>query len=183
MKSPESFIVTPKERRYKSAIEVGNVKLETVTSIENAKDVSMEAIVVALPLNYEGEIEVGDDLIIHHNIFRDYYNQHGNLTHSRAFLHDGLYHAIPEEVFCYKKGDEWKPCPNVCLVLPLTEDDISLLEGVFLPHTGTIYLSNTHKGKSPIGFTPESEYEVWIDNVMYYKMRDIDICLYDRFEV
>ena len=60
MQSPESFIVTPKEKKYKSGKKFGDVEFETVTSIENAKDVSKEAIVVALPLNYDGEIEVGD---------------------------------------------------------------------------------------------------------------------------
>jgi len=182
MRSPESFIVSPRNRKYKKGIQVGTVEFETVTSIENAKDVSQEAIVVAVPLNYNGEIEVGDDLIIHHNIFRDYYDQTGTMKHSRAFLFDNLYTAIPEEVFLYKKDGKWKPNLNFCFVTPILEDEISILEGGVLPHTGTIYLSNTHKCKSPIGFTPESEYEVWVDGKMYYKMSDNDICLYDRFE-
>jgi hypothetical protein len=183
MQSPESFIVTPKEKKYKSGKKIGDVVFETVTSIENAKDVSKEAIVVALPLNYTGEIEVGDELIIHHNIFRDYYGHSGKMKHSRAFLYDDFYTAIPEEVFLYKKNGEWKPNDGFCFIEPIEEDSISILEGGFLPFTGTVWLSNTHKTKKPIGFTPESEYEVWIGDKLYYRMRDVDVCIYDRFEV
>jgi len=183
MQSPDSFIVTPKEKKYNSGKKIGEVIFDTVTSIENAKDVSKEAIVVSLPLNYEGEVEVGDEVIIHHNIFRDYYDQNGNMKHSRAYLYDDFYTAIPEELFLYKKNGKWKANLDFCFIEPLEEDSISILEGGFLPHTGNVYLSNTHKPKSPIGFTPESEYEVYIDGKLYYKMSDRDVCIYDRFEI
>lgn len=182
MQAPQSFIVTPKNRRYKEGKKMGDVVFETVTSIEDAKDVSKEAIVVAVPLNYNGEIEVGDEVIIHHNIFRVYYNQHGKMTYSRAYLYEDYYHAISEEVFLYKKNGEWKANENFCFVEPITEDNISLLEGQDLPHSGTIAISNEHPVGMGIGFTPESEYEVWVDGKMYFRMRDIDICVYERFE-
>lgn len=183
MQSPESFIVIPKESKYNSGKKFGDIEFETVSGIENAKDVSKSAIVVATPFNYDGEIEIGDEVIIHHNIFRDYYDQKGKMKHSRAFLYDDFYTVIPEELFLYRKNGEWKPNLNFCFVEPIEEDSISVLDGVHLPYTGTIFLSNTHKVKSPIGFTPESEYEVWIDDKLYYRMRDVDVCIYDRFEI
>ena len=183
MQSPESFIVKPKNKKYKLGKKFGNVEFETVTSIENAKDVSKEAIIVALPLNYQGDIKIGDEVIVHHNIFRDYYDQRGVMKHSRAFLYDNLYTVIPEELFLYKKDKKWKPNLNFCFVEPLEEDNISILEGGFLPHTGKIWLSNTHQVNEPVGFTPESEYEVWIDDRLYYRMRDCDVCIYNRFEL
>lgn len=182
MRSPDSFIVTPKYGKYKEGITFGDVVFDTVASIENAKDVSKEAVVVAVPLNYKGEIEVGDEVIIHHNIFRDYYNQMGKTKHSRAFLYDDFYTAIPEELFLYRKNGEWKANGDFCIVEPIEEDTISILEGGKLPHTGKIVISNTHKVSKPVGFTPESEYEIWIDGKLYYRMKDIDICVYDRFD-
>ncbi|WZE63607.1 co-chaperonin GroES [Maribacter phage Panino] len=181
MRSPDSFIVTPKYKKYKSGKIIGGVEFETVTSIENAKDVSKEGIVVNIPLNYNGEIEIGDDVIIHHNIFRDYFNQAGKMKHSRAYLYDDLYTAVPEEIFLYKKQGQWKAFGDTCIVKPIEENSDSILEGVSLEHTGTIHISNIHKTDSIIGFTPESEYELWLDDVLYYKMRDIDICIYERF--
>lgn len=183
MKAPQSFLVTPKDKKYKQGKQMGDKVFGTVTSVEDAKDVSKEAIVVAIPLNYKGEIEVGDEVIIHHNIFRSYYNQRGKLTFSRAYLYDDLYHAIPEEVFLYKKNGKWKPNLDFCFVKPILKDDLSVLKGKELPHTGTVEFSNTHPLGETIGFTPESEYEVWVDDTMYYRMRDIDICVYERFSI
>lgn len=182
MQAPQSFIVTPKHKRYKSGKKIGDKVFETVTSIEDAKDVSKEAIVVSLPLNYKGEIEVGDEVIIHHNIFRIYFDQKGKMKYSRAYLYDNLFHAIPEEVFLYKKDGKWKANDEFCFIKPITEDNISLLKGQELPHTGTVFASNEHPVGMQIGFTPESEYEVWVDGELYFRMRNLDVCVYDRFE-
>lgn len=177
MQAPQSFIVSPKHRRYKEAKEMGGVKFERVSSIEDAKDVSKEAIVVALPMNYTGEIEVGDEVIIHHNIFRSYYNVEGKLKQSRAHLYDEYFQVIPEELFLYRKNGEWKANDDFCFVTPITVDKDSVL-AQDLEHTGVIWASNEHKEGTRIGFTPESEYEVWVDGLLLYRMRNIDICLY-----
>lgn len=177
MQAPQSFIVTPKHRRYKEGKKMGNVVFETVTSIEDAKDVSKEAIVIAVPMNYDGDIEVGDEVIIHHNIFRSYYDVQGRMKPSRAHLYDDYFQAIPEEVFLYKKNGEWKPNIDFCFVAPIEVDEDSLLEQK-LEHTGVVWASNEHKEGTRIGFTPESEYEVWVDGLLLYRMRNSDICLY-----
>lgn len=183
MRSPLDFLVTPKHKKYNSTTQIGNVEFTKAVSIENAKDVSKEGVVLAVPHNYNGIIEIGDEVLLHHNIFRDYYDQSGHFKHSRAHIYDGMYHCIEEEIFLVKKGDDWVPNMDYCIVEPVLEDTISLLDKGALAHTGNIYLSNTHKSKSPIGFTPESEYEIEIDGKFYYRMKDSDICLYERFEL
>lgn len=181
MQAPQSFIVTPKHRRYKEGKKMGDVVFETVSSVEDAKDVSKEAIVVALPMNYDGDIEVGDEVIIHHNIFRSYYDVQGKLKQSRAHLYDEYFQVIPEELFLYKKKGEWFPNEDFCFVAPITIDEDSLLEQG-LEHTGVVWASNEHKEGIRVGFTPESEYEVWVDGLLLYRMRDRDICLYIKEE-
>jgi pectate lyase len=181
MQAPQSFIVTPKFKRYKSGKQMGDKVFETVTSIEDAKDVSKEGIVIAVPLNYNGEIEVGDEVIIHHNIFRSYYDQMGKLKYSRAHLFDDYFQAIPEELFLYKKEGEWIPNIDFCFVEPVHVDEDSILDQK-LEHTGVIYVSSEHPTGMKIGFTPESEYEVFVDGNMYYRMRNIDVCVYIREE-
>jgi len=183
MRAPESFIVSPLEGRYNRGMEVDGVVFGTVTSIEDAKDVSKRAVVVSVPLNYKGEISEGDEVIVHHNIFRSYYNQQSKLTNSRAHLYDDLYQVIPEELFLYRKNDRWIPNLDFCFVKPVDRDNISKLSGLKLPHTGIVVYSNKHKTKDPIGFTPESEYEVVIDDEILYRMRDCDVSIYDRFTV
>lgn len=177
MKAPKSFIVTPAEDRYaktKSGL--------SISTTENAKNVSKRAWVVALPHNYHGPIEVGDEVLVHHNIFREYLDMQGRLQRSRAYLYDELYHAIPEEIFLYHQEGAWHAHLDYCYIEPILVDDISELDKGDLQHTGTIFLSNMHKTGDPIGFTPESEYEIWIDGKLYYRMRDKDVCLYERFE-
>lgn len=127
MQAPHSFIVRPKSKRYKTTT-IAGVELDTSTSIEDAKDVSKEGIVVAVPLTYKGDIEVGDEVLIHHNIFREYYDQNGNIKYSRAFLYDDLFTAIPEELFLYKKDGKWHPHLDYCFVKPIHEDTLSLLD-------------------------------------------------------
>lgn len=177
MQAPQSFIVTPKHRRYKHGRKMGDVVFETVSSIEDAKDVSKEAIVVSVPMNYTGEIEVGDEVIIHHNIFRSYYDVQGKLKVSRAHLYDDYFQVIPEELFLYKKDGQWKPNLDFCFVSPIKVSEEGLLEQE-LQHTGVVWCSSEHKEGTRIGFTPESEYEVWVDNKLLYRMRNSDICLY-----
>lgn len=177
MKAPQSFIVTPKHRRYKEGKKIGDVTLAGASSVEDAKDVSKEAIVVAVPMNYNGDIEPGDEVIVHHNIFRSYYDVTGKLKVSRAHLYDDYFQAIPEELFLYKKNGEWKPNEDFCFVAPIKVDENNLLDQE-LQHTGVVWASNEHKEGTRIGFTPDSEYEVWVDGLLLYRMRDSDICLY-----
>lgn len=177
MKAPKSFIVTPKNRRYKQGKKIGDTVLETVSSIEDAKDVSKEAIVVGLPCNYKGEIEVGDEVIVHHNIFRAYYDVNGKLKYSRAHVFEDYFQVIPEELFLYRKNGQWKAFEEFCFIEPITKDTSSTMEQK-LEHTGIVYKSNEHPEGTKIGFTPESEYEVWVDGNLYYRMRNSDVCLY-----
>lgn len=181
MTAPHSFIVKPKENRYKSPKQLGDISIDRVSSIEDAKDVSKSGIVVSLPKNYNGEIEVGDEVIIHHNIFRMYYDVKGKLKYSRAYLYENRYQVIPEELFLYKKNGEWKANEDFCFVKPIEEDTISFLKGKKLPHSGKIVISNNHPVGEEIGFTPESEYPVEVNGEVLYRMRDKDIAIYERF--
>ena len=176
MYAPFSFIVTPKgKKRYRPANEGG---FATSSSIEFAKDVNRNAIVVAVPKGYDGKIQPGDEAFIHHNVFRIYYNQQGKATNSRCFLYDDLYTVSPEELFLYKQDGVWYPHGDWCYVRPIKEDKISEFKQSRLEHTGIIVMSNEHKEGTIIGFTPESEYEVDFNGETLYRMRNIDICVY-----
>ena len=70
MNSIYDFIIKPKDNRYNNEVEVGDKKLIINASIEDHKMVSRHAIVVSTPLAYCTDIKVGDEVVIHHNIFR-----------------------------------------------------------------------------------------------------------------
>ena len=74
MKSPFYFIVEPYNgKRYDSTKEVGKKKLITSTSKEDHIASNRYATVTETPINYTGPIEIGDTLLVHHNVFK-YYN-------------------------------------------------------------------------------------------------------------
>lgn len=178
MRSPHSFIVRPKEARYKRAVDVGNGKrLEVTASIENAKDVDKRAVVVATPLIYDGPIREGDEVIIHHNIFRNYYNSKGKLTYTRAYLYDDLFYAADFEVFMYNRDGRWMPHGGYTFVSPIWEGSGEIERKQ--RHLGEVVASNVHPEGQVVGFTPESEYNISIQRgIELYRMRDEDICLY-----
>ena len=65
MQSPYSFIVTPlNNKRYDNTTNIGGIEFITSTSEENHKASNRFAEVVALPINYKGEVQVGDTLVV-----------------------------------------------------------------------------------------------------------------------
>lgn len=151
--------------------------MEVVASIENAKDVDKRAVVVAIPLMYNGPIKVGDEVICHHNIFREYLNSKGKVTFTRAHLYDNLFHAAPFEVFMYFRDGEWQAHGEFTFVEPVYEDNSVITRRK--KHTGRIVASNVHPKGQVVGFTPESEYNISIERgEELFRMKDEDICLY-----
>lgn len=182
MVSPFDFIIRPKDdTKYNREKKIGDKTLITSTSIENAKDVNRFGIVVEVPLSYNGDIKIGDEVVIHHNIFRDYYGYDGKIKHSASYLFDNLYLVDESQIYLYKGSDDsdWKTNLDYCFVKPVMQEMFSVkskknLTGVVI-HTKDDTLSNC-----TIGFTPESEYEFEIDGSILYRMRERDICI--KFE-
>ena len=74
MKSLFDFIVKPCGERYNNKVKVGDKSLIINTQIETFKSVNNIAEVVQTPLAYKTSIKKGDLIIIHHNVFRRWYN-------------------------------------------------------------------------------------------------------------
>ena len=72
MKSINNFIVTPFESRYNNKKKVGDQELIINANIESFRHISKNAVVVATPSNIKTDIRPGDEVMIHHNIFRRY---------------------------------------------------------------------------------------------------------------
>lgn len=176
MKAPRSFIVRPKDTKYVSSKDIGGVKLDVAAGIEDARGVSKNGIIVSTPLIYDGPIKEGDEVIIHHNVFRAYLNSQGKMVYTRAYIYDDLFHVIPEEVFLYKRDEQWVPHLDFCFVTPIREQDRMLQRSE--ERMGYIHLSSQHPQGQKVRFTPDSEYEIWLDDEVVYRMRDKDICAY-----
>ncbi len=77
MKSIDCFIVKPFKERYDNKVTIDGKELITNASIEDYKSISKKAVVVSTPLSFKSDIKKGDVVIIHHNIFRRFYDIRG----------------------------------------------------------------------------------------------------------
>ena len=77
MQSLYSFIIQPKNGRYTNEVGVGDKKLIINTTMDDHKFVNRVGIVKSIPLIGDTNISVGDEVIVHHNVFRRFYDIRG----------------------------------------------------------------------------------------------------------
>lgn len=185
MKSPYNFIVTPYGDNYNNTKNIGGIDVVVNTSLELAKYVNRLAVVLELPIYYDGDIQKGDIIIVHHNVFRTYYDMKGRQTKSHEFFRDNIYVLNPERVYLYKRNNEkWMAHSNYCFVKPIEKEQTNVLFSTEKEekHKGVmVYPSKRQmseygiKEGDLIGFTKDSEYEFVIDGVKFYRMMDRDV--------
>ncbi len=183
MKSLYSFIVKPLDERYDNIRKVEEKELIINTSIENHRFVSKKAAVVSTPAAYTSKIKVGDELYVHHNIFRRWYDQKDRERNSSTFFKDDLYFVSPEQIYMYNLT----PHLDYCFVKPLKNQNI-LENRKEQPNVGIMKYSNSSLealGITPgtlITFTPNSEFEFIIDGERLYCMKSNDIALTHEYQ-
>ena len=126
MKSLFDFIVEPVGERYDNKVKVGDKSLIINTQVETFKSVNNIAKVIQVPLSIKTVIKKGDLIMIHHNVFRRWYNMRGEEKNSKSYFKDNLYFVQLDQVYLYKRGDKWKSINNRCFVSPITSNDNTL---------------------------------------------------------
>jgi len=64
------FVVKPVNSRYNNIKKIGDKSLITNTENFTHKNVNRNAIVLSTPKGFDTNISVGDEIIVHHNVFR-----------------------------------------------------------------------------------------------------------------
>tara|TARA_R110001632_G_scaffold217158_1_gene345706 strand:+ start:892 stop:1488 length:597 start_codon:yes stop_codon:yes gene_type:complete len=187
MKGWDSFIVSPIRSRYDNTKKVGDVDLILNTEIFTHTNVSNNAIVVGLPKNKQTDIQIGDEVIIHHNVFRRWHDVRGNEQNSRSFFSEDKYFVGEEQLYIYKHDDEWKSLDDYCFVKPIVNDDMFSLEkekplvGI-VKYSNDILKSRGIEVGDKIGFIPNSEFEFVIDGERVYRVRTKVITIKYEYE-
>ena len=182
MNSIYDFIVTPTNERYNNKIKVGDKTLIVNSNIEDHKMVSRHATVVSVPLAYKTVIKKGDEIIIHHNIFRRWYDIRGKERNSSQYFKEDLYFCKPNQIYLHKKENNWVPFMNRCFVMPIKETD-SLLTDIEKKCVGILKIGNNDlealniNPGDLIGYTPYGEWEFVIDEERLYCMKSNDIVI------
>jgi len=183
VKSLYYFIVKPLNDRYDNTRTVAGTDLIINSSIEDHRFISKKAVVVSTPAAYTTKINIGDELYIHHNIFRRWYDQKGNERNSSTHFKDDLYFVSLEQIYMYNL----KTHLDYCFVKPLKNQSV-LENRKEQPNVGIVKYSNKSLealGITPgtlITFTPNSEFEFIIEGERLYCMKSNDIALTHEYQ-
>mgnify|MGYP003653949978 FL=1 len=182
MNSIFNFIVKPYDKRYDNEIKIGNKSLIVNTKIDDFVNISRKAIVVSTPLAYKTSINIGDEIIVHHNIFRRWYDIKGKERNSAKYFKDNLYFAQPDQVFLYKKDNKWTSFSDSCFVQPIKNNDkfntnkTQKLIGILKIGNSSLEALGINPG-DVVGFRPKREWEFAIDGELLYCMKSNDIVI------
>jgi hypothetical protein len=173
MRGIYNFIIKPKGNRYNNIKNVDDKELILNTEIFNHQYVNREAVVLQAPIVNKTQIKKGDNIIVHHNVFRRWHNIKGVEKNSRSWIKKNQYTVFQDQIFAYKRNKNWKSLEGYCFVKPIKSIDKFSVEKE-RPLIGIIkYTDNTIKDikqNDLVGFTPHSEYEFIIDGERLYRV-------------
>lgn len=184
MQSLFNFIVKPKNERYDNKKYIDGQELLLNTEISDHQYVSRVGIVTATPKSEKTEIQVNDEVILHHNVFRRWYDVRGKERNSRSYYKEDEYFVTSDQIFLYKRNGKWQAPKGFCFVKPILSNNI-LLNEKEVPLRGIIkYVDkelNDIKKEDLVGFTPSSEYEFIVDGERLYRVPTNSISIkYER---
>jgi hypothetical protein len=186
MKSLYDFIVKPLGETYDNTINIDNTKLILNNNVESFKFVNNYAEVISTPLMLETPVNVGDIILVHHNVFRRWYDIKGKQKNGRAFFVDDLYFVSIDQVYLYKNKNGFNPFGDRCFVKPIKSKNVldnekeQSLVGILKIGNSSLEALGINQGDL-VGFKPNSEFDFLINKERLYCMKSNDIVLrYER---
>jgi len=170
MQALYNFVVEPIGERYNNNKKVGDKELILNTEIFNHQYINREAEVKITPRIGCNDIDVGDKVILHHNVFRRWHNIKSKEKNSRSYFKENQYFVAPDQIFLYKKDKDWI-CPNgYCFIQPIKSNDNFDVE-TERPLIGVVkYSDGTVNVGDLVGFNPSSEFEFVVDGQRMYRV-------------
>tara|TARA_E500000331_G_scaffold214562_1_gene205757 strand:+ start:485 stop:1072 length:588 start_codon:yes stop_codon:yes gene_type:complete len=176
MQSLFDYIIST-HNRYNNTININNKKLIVNTEIteRDFQFVNRVGTVLSIPKSNNSIIKKGDEVIVHHNVFRRWYDIHQNEKNSSSFLEENKYIVPEDQIFAYKRQEKWNSLPGYCFVKPVyIKDEWALytdpnLYGELVYSNDVLKQIGVSKG-DVVGFTPNSEYEFNIEGEKLYRI-------------
>ena len=169
MKAYKDFIVSPIGERYNNSKDVDGKELILNTEVFNHQYINRNAKVIATPLLFQSPINVGDEVIIHHNVFRRWLDVKGVERNSRSYWKENKYIISEDQIYLYKRND-WIAMPKYSFIKPLKSINKFNIKKE-QPLIGIIKYSDvTFNKEELVGFTPNSEYEFIINGEKLYRV-------------
>jgi len=175
MRSVYNFVVTPIGERYNNTKKVEGGNLILNTEIYNHQFVNRVAKVISTPIIGDTDIKAGDEVIIHHNVFRRWHNVRGEEKNSRSYFDENTYFINHDQIFlvkyCASFSDlNWYTPKGYCFVKPLKAIDKFNVKSE-RPFMGIVeYSDGTVKKGDLVGYQPKTECEFIIDGERLYRV-------------
>ena len=162
----KDFIIEPIGNRYNNSVRVDEKELILNTEVFNHQYVNRKAKVIATPLLFKSPVNVGDEVIVHHNIFRRWHDVKGRERNSRSYWKEDKYIISEDQIYLYNN----KAMPGYSFVQPIKSNN-KLTSDIEQPLVGIIkYTDGTFDINTLVGFTPNSEYEFIIEGKRLYRV-------------
>jgi hypothetical protein len=173
MKGVFDFVVMPKEDRYNNTKTVEGKELILNTELQNHNFVSRIGIVITTPNPNPTGVCKGDEVILHHNVFRRFRDIRGEEKNSRSYYKNNMYFVSPDQIFAYKRMIKWIPLNGFNFVKPIKEDKMFSIN-FEKPLVGVLKykdpsLKEVEEGDL-VGFKPGAEYEFLINKEKLYRV-------------
>ena len=108
MKSLYDFIIEPIGERYNNTKKVDDKELILNTEVFNHQYINREAKVISTPNLVKTNIQPGDTVIVHHNVFRRWHDMKGVERNSRSYINEKTYAVRQDQIFLFKRDDIWQ---------------------------------------------------------------------------
>ena len=166
MNAYKDYIISPIGDRYNNSIRVGEKELVLNTEVFNHQYINRHAKIIATPLLFHSPLNVGDEVIVHHNIFRRWHDVKGRERNSRSYWKENKYIISEDQIYLYNN----KAMPGYSFVKPLKSTNKYNLEKE-RPLIGVIkYSDGTFNKEELVGFIPSMEYEFIINGERLYRI-------------
>ena len=170
MQSLYNFIVEPIGGRYNNTAKVDDKELILNTDIFNHLHVNRLAKVLSIPKMGNTDIQVGDTVIVHFNVFRRWNDVNGVERNSRSYYKDNKYFVNHDQIFLYKRSTKWICPKGYCFVQPI-KDNSQLGTGIEKPLVGVVkHTDGRVELNSLVGFRPNIECEFVVDGKRLYRI-------------
>jgi hypothetical protein len=171
MQSVFNYLVTPQGGRTTGQTTIEGQELLLNTELQNHEYSNRVGVILSLPLaKKHQELREGDEVILHHNVFRRFRDVRGEEKNSKSYLTEETYLAQPDQIYAYKRDGEWKALKGFCFVAPIKETKMFSIEKE-KPLIGVVkYCTCGLEVDNIVGFIPTSEYEFIIEGQRLYRV-------------
>ena len=171
MNAYKDYIIEPVGDRYNNSVRVDDKELILNTEIFNHQYINRLAKIIATPLLFQSPLNVGDEVIVHHNIFRRWNDVKGREKNSRSYWKDNKYIISQDQIYLYKRED-WVAMSGFSFVKPIKQNDKFSLENEQSLIGIIKYSDGTFRKEELVGFRPKIQCEDFINEERLYRVKN-----------